>query len=63
VYVCLCRAVTDKDIKQAVDDGHRNVAAVRDRLGVGTGCGRCREYAAELIRRLADSSERPFYAV
>src|SRR5262245_25266129 len=57
VYVCLCRAVTDKDIKRAVDAGHRDVVQVREQTGMGTGCGRCREFGAALVRELTNTAE------
>jgi bacterioferritin-associated ferredoxin len=60
MYVCLCRAVTDKDIKRAVDAGHCNPAAVREQTGAGTGCGRCREHAAALVQKLAEAREPRF---
>jgi len=50
MVVCVCRSVTDKDIRKVVEAGHCDPTALRDRLGVGTGCGRCRDYAAALVR-------------
>ena len=56
MYVCLCKAVTDKQIRDAVDNGVQNIDQLQDSCGAVTGCGRCREVAQELIEeRLADT--------
>jgi len=49
MYVCLCNAVTDSDIREAVEDGVMHVAHLAMRCGLGTGCGRCQETAQQLI--------------
>ena len=53
MYVCLCQAVKDAEIKDAVRDGHASLEALADKLGVGTGCGCCREYTEALIETLS----------
>lgn len=55
MYVCVCKAVEDGEIRAAVKDGHASLEALADKLGVGTGCGCCREYAEALIERLTPS--------
>ena len=49
MYVCLCRAVTDHQIRQAVENGVDNFRELRDALDVGTCCGRCVPDARVLI--------------
>lgn len=49
MYVCLCRAVTDHQIRQAVEDGVNHFRELRDALDVGTCCGRCVPDARVLI--------------
>jgi bacterioferritin-associated ferredoxin len=56
MYVCLCRAVTDAQIREAVEEGALDVSHLADRCGLGTGCGRCQETAQRLIdEHLAES--------
>ncbi|MFP6814414.1 MAG: (2Fe-2S)-binding protein [Pseudomonadales bacterium] len=56
MYVCLCKAVTDKQIRDAVDNGVQNIAQLQESCGAASGCGRCRDVAQELIdERLADA--------
>jgi bacterioferritin-associated ferredoxin len=41
MYVCLCNAVTDREIRGAVKLGARSLGDLQDTLGVATCCGRC----------------------
>ena len=49
MYVCMCQAVLDSEIEAAFAQGHHNLDALAEELGVGTGCGCCREHAQTLI--------------
>ena len=57
MYVCLCQAVKDAEIMDAVRDGHASLDALADKLGVGTGCGGCLEYTEALIEKLSPIDE------
>lgn len=41
MYICICNAVTDLDINQAVENGADHVRQLEARLGAGTNCGTC----------------------
>jgi len=47
--VCHCRNVTDQQIRDAIRSGCVDVEALARTLGLGTGCGGCRQYADALI--------------
>lgn len=49
MYVCLCRAVTDRQVRESVENGASNFRDVRDELDLGTCCGRCVPEARILI--------------
>lgn len=49
MYVCICHAVTDGDIANAVSAGVSSVEELSDNLGLGTGCGSCVELAATVM--------------
>ena len=49
MYICLCRAVTDKQIRTSVENGASSFREVREELDLGTCCGRCVPEARELI--------------
>ena len=49
MYVCICHAVTDTQIKNAVEDGCCSLREVSQCLSVGKTCGRCVPAAREVI--------------
>lgn len=51
MYVCICAAVTDRQVRAATAAGAASLEELAATLGVGTGCGCCREYAQELLEQ------------
>ena len=49
MYVCLCHAVTDKQIQSTVESGCCTLREVSQCLNVGKTCGRCVPSAREVI--------------
>ena len=49
MYICLCQAVTDSDIREAADAGATDLDHLAETLGLGSGCGSCLETAAAII--------------
>lgn len=49
MIVCVCRAVSDREIRSSVCDGARTVAQLRSELGVTSCCGKCGPRVRELI--------------
>ena len=56
MYVCVCQAVKDSEVRQAVASGVQDVDELGEVLGVGTGCGTCRDFAQALIDETLDES-------
>ena len=52
MYICICKAVTDSDIRGAVKDGTTSMRGLRDRLGCSGQCGKC----ARQVRQLRDQT-------
>lgn len=50
MYVCICKPVTDRQIRRAIDEGACCMRDLRDTLGVGACCGRCVPEAKALLR-------------
>lgn len=50
MYVCICKAVTDRQIRQAVELGACSLSDLKESLGVATGCGKCAPCAREILR-------------
>ena len=59
VYVCICHAVTDSQIREVVDRGAASLQQVQCQLPVAGCCGRCEETAREVIdKHLSDTRSR-----
>jgi bacterioferritin-associated ferredoxin len=58
MYVCICNAITDKEIQRAVEDGARDLWDLQGELGVAAGCGSCKEHAMEVVRNVRDTLEQ-----
>ncbi len=56
MYVCICNAVTDKDILNAADAGATTLKHLRDELNVATCCGRCATCAKRLLKEACSLS-------
>lgn len=50
MYVCLCKGVTDHQIRQTVEDGARSWRDVQRETGCGTQCGKCAVQAKHTTR-------------
>jgi|JI10StandDraft_1071094.scaffolds.fasta_scaffold199068_3 bacterioferritin-associated ferredoxin len=51
MYVCLCHAVTDHEIQEAIRDGHTTAQAIMSFTRAGSGCGSCVEEIVEMAAR------------
>lgn len=49
MYVCVCNAITDREIRGAMALGARTLADLQETLGVAACCGRCAESAEEVL--------------
>jgi len=49
MYVCICNAITDKQIIEAQQNGYANMEQITRHLGVGNCCGRCVTTAQEVL--------------
>ncbi len=60
MYICVCKAVTDSQIKTAIDNGMNTRKALHQCLGVGSGCGKCNRHVREMISKInVPSNEIP----
>ena len=67
MYVCICKGITDTQIRAAVQDGASSLRDVHSALGVASQCGKCGIIARDIVRDslndLAENEEKLFYAV
>lgn len=56
MYICLCNAITDRQIKASVAAGATTLADLQTQLGVATCCGCCAELASSFLK---ESGSKP----
>ena len=61
MYVCVCNALTDREIRAAADLGARTIEDLQATLGVATCCRRCADCARGVLADALDA--RPACAV
>ncbi len=49
MYICICNAVTDKQIRRAAASGIDNLYELRQHLGVASSCGTCANEAQSIL--------------
>jgi bacterioferritin-associated ferredoxin len=49
MYICVCRQITDQQIRDICRDGNLKMADVRAKLGVASECGKCGRYARSIV--------------
>ena len=59
MYVCICKAVTDRQIREAAQGGARTLADLRRELGVSLDCGRCASCARECLKEAHHCAAHP----
>jgi bacterioferritin-associated ferredoxin len=59
VYVCLCNGITERDIRNCVQQGACCMSDLRRELGVANQCGCCEEYARQCLAEAADAQATP----
>tara|TARA_B110000503_G_scaffold37745_3_gene61772 strand:+ start:37852 stop:38055 length:204 start_codon:yes stop_codon:yes gene_type:complete len=66
MYVCLCKGITDTQIRAAIMDGANSFKEVRKTLGVASQCGKCGILTRDIVREtLLDNTQEQalFYAL
>jgi len=56
MYVCVCNAVTENAIREAVDNGVCSLAELRLHTGCSMTCGTCQDLAEEVLADAIDVS-------
>jgi len=50
MYVCVCKGITDRQIKAAIDNGANSIGQLRKALGVASQCGKCSALTREILQ-------------
>ena len=59
MYICICKSVTDKQIRRAASRGVDNLYELRESLGVASGCGTCASAAQDILNDSVDRRAVP----
>jgi len=49
MYICVCKAVTDKQIKQAINNGACSRREIYHCTGAGDVCGKCTRHIRQIL--------------
>lgn len=56
MYVCICRQVTDNQIRDLCRQGVNALTDVRAKLGVASECGKCSKLARSIVKEFSKSA-------
>ena len=52
MYVCICNAVTESEIREAASEGANDLWSLQQQLGVASGCGTCMDAASDILNEV-----------
>lgn len=53
MYVCICRQVTDNQIRERCREGRCSLSEIRAELGIASECGKCAGHARLIVTECA----------
>ena len=56
MYVCICRQITDHQIRDLCRGGASNLTDLRAKLGVASDCGKCGKLAQTIVKECNKSA-------
>lgn len=56
MYICVCKAVTDGQIRTAIDNGVCTRRQLVHCFGVGKDCGKCNKEVSELLKQRSEQN-------
>ncbi|MDG4562356.1 MAG: bacterioferritin-associated ferredoxin [Candidatus Competibacter sp.] len=61
MFLCICKSISDTQIREAVDQGARTIGDISARFGVGVECGKCLDDVRQFLDAclLAPPSAQP----
>jgi bacterioferritin-associated ferredoxin len=57
MYVCVCQAVTERQIREAARQGLRTVKALKECMGLAGECAKCARCAHQILRECIGCAE------
>ncbi len=59
MYICICKSVTDRQIRRAARQGADSLYELQESLGVATGCGSCADMAESILEEANERRSEP----
>jgi bacterioferritin-associated ferredoxin len=59
MYVCICKAVSEKRIRRAVAEGATTLRELRTATELGTNCGKCVPHAYQCLKEALETQHSP----
>lgn len=59
MYICICKAVSERQVRRAVGEGACTLKDLREITGLGSGCGKCVPQAYQYLREQLDRQHSP----
>ena len=59
MYICICKAVTDGQIRSAVEDGVTSMSGLRESLGCAGQCGKCGRHVKQIRDQVLEDLGTP----
>lgn len=63
MIVCVCRNVSDRQIREAVAEGAHSLECLQIDLGVATQCGRCADCASRVLSGAGEAHTAPRHTI
>ncbi len=57
MYVCICRQITDNQIRDLCRNGASSLTDIRAQSGVASDCGKCGKLAQTIVKEFAKSTQ------
>ena len=58
MYICICNAVTEDQIRKAMENGIHTMKELNTQLRVAAGCGKCAPYAKCILKGVCPIATR-----
>lgn len=56
MYVCICRQITDNQIRDLCREGISSLQDIRAKLGVASECGKCGKLAQSIVKEFSKNA-------
>lgn len=53
MIICICHNISEAEIKSAIQAGSDDMHSLRENLGIGSDCGKCKSCAKKILRECA----------